>query len=143
MNKYVNGTSAYRIDNVVPYEQQQVARPKLVEVPAVPAASEARAVAKIICICLFAVALLAGATVYTKVLLMQAQSQVESMEQKLATLTEENNIKKIQLEQSVDLRKIEEIAISQYGMQRPDKNQIVYVRVVQSDYGEIINSAAN
>lgn len=65
------------------------------------------------------------------------------MEEELSELTETNNNKKIQLEKSVDLKKIEEIAISQYGMQRPDKNQIVYVRVVQSDYGEVINSSMN
>ena len=142
MNKYVNGSNAYKIDDVAPY-MQTAARPNLVEVPAVRPVSDARSVAKVICICMFIVAMLGAATVYTKVLLMQAQSKVETMEQELATITEDNNNKKIQLEQNIDLKKVEEIAISQYGMQRPDKNQVVYVRVVQNDYGEIINSSVN
>ncbi len=144
LDKYLNGTSAYNMGSAVPYTDIPAARPYLVEVPkSAPKVSDARAVAKVICICLLIVTVLMAVTVHTQVLLMQAKSTVETMAEELATLTEENNNKKIQLEQSVDLKKIEQIAISQYGMQRPDKNQIVYVRVVQNDYGEVINSAAN
>ena len=58
-------------------------------------------------------------------------------------LTKENSNKKISIEQSIDLKKIEEIAISQYGMQRLDKNQTVYVKVVQDDYGEVVSDRDN
>ena len=144
MEKYVNGTSAYNIGDAVPYTEIPISRPHLAEVTkSKPGVSGARAIARVMCICLIIVAILMAVTVHTQVLLMQAKSTVKSMETELATLSETNNIKRIQLEKSVDLKKIEEIAISQYGMQRPDKNQIVYVRVVQSDYGEVINSAAN
>ena len=144
MDKYVNGTAAYNYGSAAPYTDIPAHRPRLVEVPTTKkAVSDARSVAKTMCICLLIAAVLMAVTVHTQVLLMQAKSTVENMEEELATLTETNNNKKIQLEKSVDLKKVEEIAISQYGMQRPDKNQIVYVRVVQNDYGEVINSSVN
>lgn len=144
MDKYVNGTSAYNYGSAAPYADIPAARPRLVEVPKTrTSVSDARTIAKIMCACLLIVAVLMAVTVHTQVLLMQAKSTVENMEEELASLTETNNNKKIQLEKSVDLKKVEEIAISQYGMQRPDKNQIVYVRVVQNDYGEVIKSSVN
>lgn len=145
LDKYVNGTAAYNYGSAAPYTDIPATKPRLVEVPKTNKAtvSDARKIAKVMCACLLVIAVLMAVTVHTQVLLMQAKSTVENMEEELAELTETNNNKKIQLEKSVDLKKVEEIAISQYGMQRPDKNQIVYVRVVQNDYGEVINSAMN
>ena len=75
--------------------------------------------------------------------MLQAQTDVSALETELAELTKENSNKKISIEQSIDLKKIEEIAISQYGMQRLDKNQTVYVKVVQDDYGEVVSDRDN
>ncbi len=138
MENYINGTSAYNYGNAQPYEYQP-ARPNIQEVPT-GRHSTSKAVAKSACVYIFIAFLLFAGLVYSRVLVMQAKSSVETMEKQLAILTEENCNKKIQLEQSVDLKKIEEIAISQYGMQRPDNNQIIYVRVVQDDYGEVIKN---
>ena len=44
--------------------------------------------------------------------------------------------KEFELEQEIDLKKVEEIATSQLGMQRPEKHQIVYVDMQNSDYTE-------
>ena len=74
---------------------------------------------------------------------MQAKTEVLNLEKQYANIVEENTNKKIQMEQSIDLKKIEEIAISQYGMQRLDKNQTIYVKVVQEDYAEIVNKKDN
>lgn len=44
--------------------------------------------------------------------------------------------KEFKLEQDVDLKKIEDIAVNQLGMQRPEKYQIVYIDLQNSDYTE-------
>ncbi len=138
LDKYVSGTAAYNYGSALPYESQQI-RPQLKEVKA-PWVNKNRIIAKTLCVYMAVVFVLLIGILYSQVLVMQAKSSIDTMEQQLAAITEENSIKKIQLEQSVDLKKIEEIAISQYGMQRPDNNQIIYVRVVQDDYGEVIKN---
>ena len=50
---------------------------------------------------------------------------------------------KIILDLVDNAEKIEELAITKYGMQRPDKNQTVYVNVIQSDYGEVVKPVKN
>ena len=136
MEKYVNGSAAYNYGNAVPYQRPYTdTRPNLVEVPKKKAAEKSKVAVRLISLYLVMMFVLASGMVYSKVLIMQAKTDVENLQEQVATITEQNNAKKIQIEQSIDLKKIEEIAISQYGMQRPDNNQIVYVKVVQDDYG--------
>ena len=139
MEKYINGSTAYNYGSAVPYESPY-SQPKtgIREVPKTHKKDNSRVFARLIAFYLCIIFLVSGGIVYSKVLLMQGQTNIENLEEQVAALTEKNNAKKIQIEQKIDLKKIEEIAISQYGMQRPDKNQTVYVNVVQSDYAEII-----
>lgn len=51
--------------------------------------------------------------------------------------------KEFELEQEVDLKKVEEIATGELGMQRPEKHQIVYVDMQNSDYIESATSTDN
>ena len=136
---YVSGTSAYK---TYENEYEYISPRERAEQSAKKSAYEKkkRALAITLCAYLFIVFILAAGTVYSRVLVMQAQSRVERLETELGELTEVNNNKKIQKEQSIDLKKIEELAITKYGMQRPVKNQTIYVNVVQSDYGEVVDS---
>ena len=136
MESYTNGAAAYNFDNTQPEQYQQDSR-YFREIPGTKGKRN-KSVARSVCGYIAVLFVFFALTVYSNVLVMQAKSNVETLEKQLVSLTEENCNKKIQLEQSVDLKKIEEIAISQYGMQRPDNNQIIYVRVVQDDYGEVI-----
>lgn len=145
MERYFDGSSAYKIDNLESDTRYSKRGPELVktEVLASDVNKKRRQVAQSLCSYLLVVFLLASSVVYTKVLLMQAKTDVSNLEKQYANIVEENTNKKIQMEQSIDLKKIEEIAISQYGMQRLDKNQTVYVKVVQEDYAEIVNEKDN
>ena len=140
MEKYIYGSSAFKIEDDI------YRHPSTEEIEAKRIAEEnkkealRRKFVMNICVYGLIVFLLGAGTVYSKVLVMQASSTVQAKETELAKLMEENNNKKIQFEQSIDLKKIEELAITKYGMQRPDKNQTVYVNVVQSDYGEVVSS---
>lgn len=49
--------------------------------------------------------------------------------------------KEFALQQSVDLKRVEEIATGELGMQRPEKHQIVYVDMHSTDYIETANDA--
>lgn len=143
MNRYYYGSSAYKIDT---YEATETVKrgPVAVDDSKIYEIRKKRkkAVAAL-CFYLLIVFAIAVGTIYTKVLVLQAQTDVSALETELAELTKENSNKKISIEQSIDLKKIEEIAISQYGMQRLDKNQTVYVKVVQDDYGEVVSDRDN
>ena len=45
--------------------------------------------------------------------------------------------KEFDLEREVDLQKIEETATNKLGMQRPEKSQLVYITMDNSDYTEV------
>ena len=68
---------------------------------------------------------------------------ITEMTARLAKLKEEYNkaqsvvvAKEFEMEQNIDLRKVEEIATTELGMQRPEKHQIVYIDMKNSDYTE-------
>lgn len=145
MERYFEGSSAYKIDDLEFNTRYSKKGPELVknESSVTDVNKRRRQAAKSLCSYLLIVFLLASSVVYTKVLLMQAKTEVSNLENQYANIVEENTNKKIQMEQSIDLKKIEEIAISQYGMQRLDKNQTIYVKVVQEDYAEIVNEKDN
>ena len=145
MERYFDGSSAYKIDDLEFNTRYSKKGPELVkkESSVTEVNNRRRQAAKSLCSYLLVVFLLASSVVYTKVLLMQAKTDVSNLEKQYANIVEENTNKKIQMEQSIDLKKIEEIAISQYGMQRLDKNQTIYVKVVQEDYAEIVNEKDN
>lgn len=140
MEKYIYGSSAFKIeDDIYRHPSTEEIEAKRIAEENKKAALRRKFVMNM-CVYGLIVFLLGAGTVYSKVLVMQASSTVQAKETELAKLMEENNNKKIQFEQSIDLKKIEELAITKYGMQRPDKNQTVYVNVVQSDYGEVVSS---
>jgi len=145
LERYFDGSSAYKIDDLEFDTRFSKKRPELVrgEFSSSDVNKKRRQAVKSLCSYLLVVFLLASSVVYTKVLLMQAKTEVSNLEKQYANIVEENTNKKIQMEQSIDLKKIEEIAISQYGMQRLDKNQTIYVKVVQEDYAEIVNEKDN
>ena len=49
----------------------------------------------------------------------------------------ENKKLEVTINSQIDLRKVEEIAIAQLGMNKPKKSQVVYVTTEPKDYGEV------
>lgn len=92
--------------------------------------------------CLAVIFAVACAVLYGNARIIQASSQVSELQAELEQVKEDNNQKMLDLEKSLDLKKVEEIATTQLGMKRPEKYQIVYVDVQQSDYGEVTNQEA-
>ena len=137
MDRYIYGSSAYKIEDDI-YTGSDYAREEEIKKAERHRAKLRSQFRMKIFLIGFIVLCLAAGEVYSRVLIMEAQSAVQTKENELKKLIEENNKKKIEYEQSIDLKKVQELAISKYGMQRPAENQIVSVNVVQKDYGEVL-----
>lgn len=81
-------------------------------------------------------ALSAGFMISEFVAVNETKQQVAALEKTLASAESITSQKLFELEQSVDLAKVEEEATTRLGMQRPEKYQTIYVNVKQSDVTE-------
>lgn len=140
MSTYYNGTSAYKIDEIEygtrPSAQESIAKRQQLR------QSKRAAFLKRVRICatftlIFGIAF---GILFTNAVIIEKASTVNDMQNQLTELTEANNQIMLDIERNLDLNKIEEIAINELGMKRPDKYQIVYVNVEQSDYAEVSQS---
>ena len=141
LSSYYNGTSAYKIDDFdygnhkvhsakENIERRRVAR----EGKKTKFVKQLRAAVTFLSV--FAVAL---GVLFTNAVIIEKSSKVNDMQKELSQITEANNQIVLDIERNLDLKKIEEIAINELGMKHPDKYQIVYVDVEQSNYGEIVS----
>ncbi len=96
------------------------------------------ALAMVIIVSLFTTLICSVGFLYSRVMVIYAADKVQDLKNELATISAANNKKSMEIERSIDLKKVEELAISKYNMQRPDKNQTVYVSVAQQDYAEVV-----
>ncbi|NLY42442.1 MAG: hypothetical protein GX066_00375 [Clostridiaceae bacterium] len=68
----------------------------------------------------------------------EESSQVEAYKKQLNQLKRNNEQMQVELDRSINLQKIEEIAKNRLGMRRPEKYQIVYVTIEKKDYAEVV-----
>ncbi len=59
---------------------------------------------------------------------------VDKYEKEYKQIKNENSIIKVRIENSTDLQTLRDIAENKLGMQKPDKCQIVYVKVPKNDF---------
>lgn len=64
-------------------------------------------------------------------------NQIKDLKKELAVLESNTSQKTFELEQSVDLNKVEEIASTRLNMQRPEKYQLVYINIKTDDVTEV------
>lgn len=83
-----------------------------------------------------AVALSASFMISEFVTVKETQQQITSLTKQLAAAESVTSQKLFDMEQSVDLAKIEEEATTRLGMQRPEKYQTIYVNVKNDDVTE-------
>lgn len=85
--------------------------------------------------------LIAGMTVmYRFAVITQLSYNINQNENKYDELRNENSLLKVQVETKTDLTAIKTAAESRLGMQKPDKSQIVYIKVPRNDYTMVINT---
>ncbi|MDD4371549.1 MAG: cell division protein FtsL [Anaerostipes sp.] len=66
--------------------------------------------------------------------LISKQSALANKKNELNVLVTENEDMELELDQSVNLTKIEEVATKQYGMQKPGKNKVITYKSKNGDY---------
>lgn len=67
----------------------------------------------------------------------ESKLEIKRLQKELASLESYTSQKLFELEESIDLTSIEEQALTRLGMQRPTKNQTVYVNIKQDDVCEL------
>ncbi len=65
-------------------------------------------------------------------------NNVNKAKRQLSQLQKSNEQMGIRIDGSIDLKKIEMLAINELGMKRPEKYQITYIKLKNNDYGEVI-----
>lgn len=87
------------------------------------------------------VVLFAGLTVmYRFAVITQLSNHINKSEKIYNELRNENSILKVQVETETDLNEIKEIAETRLGMQKPDKSQVVYIKVPRDDYTVVLKT---
>jgi len=131
--RYYDGTSAYQLT----YDQQPMHTTQSRQSQKAQARARALKRRMRMFVSLIAVFATACTILYGNVIIIQTSSKAERLQEELAAITNANNQKMLDLERSVDLKKVEEIAINELGMMRPEKYQTVYVDVTQTNYAEV------
>ena len=72
-----------------------------------------------------------------QVAVFETEKEVKNLQTQLDEMQSKEIQKNLELEQSVDLETIEEVATSKLSMQRPEKNQKVYLNITNDDLTEI------
>lgn len=129
-----DGTSAYNLDEYESYARTTDKKRK----ERVQSRKKERAfVCRFLIVSLVAVFCVASALIYTNVMMIRAATKTQKLEDKLALLTETNKKTEMEINGKLDMKVIEEKAVSELGMQRPDNSQIVYVNVKRDTYTEV------
>lgn len=70
----------------------------------------------------------------------ESSLKIKSLQKELAELESYTSQKLFEMEENIDLTSVEEAAVSRLGMQRPNKNQTVYVNIKQEDVCELTSN---
>lgn len=132
-----NGTSAYSINDY--YEYTENARQNQEKQKNIRAGKQiaVRRKAVVIATTVFALAI---AFLYSNVLLMRTASKYEALVGELDDIRVRNTQAAFDIASGIDLKVVEEKAKNEFGMQKPETHQNVYVEVVQSDYAKSMMS---
>lgn len=141
--RYYNGTSAYKLDEQ-DYRVSTDVRENIEQRKQTRIDKRAKFIKSlktaVTLVCAFGVCI---GILFANAVIIEKSSTVNAMQTELNAITEENTQLKLDIEKNTDLKKIEEIAVNELGMKRPDKYQIVYVNVEQSDYAEVANGESD
>lgn len=137
MSSYYNGTSAYELDNIN-YGTTSVK--DNIEARAISRSNRKELFMKRVRAfsVFFGIFAIAIGSLVTNAIIIEKSSTLNEMQAQLTELREENKKKTIDIESNLDHKRIEDIAINELGMKRPDKYQVVYVNVEQNDYAEVM-----
>lgn len=124
MNRYNHGTGALK------YEQSYNPEPR-------KATRKVRKLDKPFTVAFLIAAVLAFALLGRYSEITEKTARIEGLKKEFETVSSQVVQKSFEFEKSIDLGKVEEVATTKLNMQRPQKHQLVYVNMNNSDYCEI------
>jgi cell division protein FtsL len=129
---------AYKYDNLsrIEDEDAQIREEKKREAKKIKLRSQRRLNFFVIC-AVVALSMAAYFMISKNVQVHETKDQITKLENELAMLESNTSQKIFELEQSVDLNAVEQIATTRLNMQRPEKYQIVYINVQTDDVTEV------
>ena len=129
---------AYKYDNlsVMEDEDAKIREEKKREAKKIKIRQQRRLNFFLIC-SIIALSMAAYFMISKNVQLHETGDEIAKLENELAMLESNASQKIFELEQSVDLNAVEQIATTRLNMQRPEKYQIVYVNVQTDDVTEV------
>ena len=131
LNSLYNGTSAYSLDEYAKRISLQDKERKLHKKRQLFKA-RVRLLA-----CMMGIFVLASCMLYRNAVIINTLSEVNELKEELRIAKDANAKKNVELENKLDLAKVEEIAESEFGLRRIEKYQTVYVAVEQEDFVEL------
>ncbi|HHV29586.1 cell division protein FtsL [Acetivibrio mesophilus] len=130
---YINGTAARKLEYDV-YEENKVLSAKKKQ------RTNNKIKMKVI-FCLLIVFAMGSLAMYRYSCITEVNYEIDRQLTAYNEIKNENIRIKVEIENSVDIQKIKEFAEKELGMHKPDKHQITYVKVPQSDL-TIVSEAA-
>jgi len=127
VQRYTDGTSAYKLEKTELKKRKAVKKGK-------SKARRTRGVKTVFGI--LAVTALAFLLLFRYAMITEKTAQVQKLTAELQNVDSYIVQKECEMEQSLDLKKVEEIATTKLGMQRPEKHQLVYIDMNNKDYAE-------
>lgn len=126
-----NTSSAFQDDYYTYNKEQQPKKKKTVTAKVSTKARKRKRFKTVMCILgCFAIAFL---IVMRYAYIAEKNDSLNEMMTSYQEISSENNMLQIEIDQNINLTKVEEIATTKLGMQKPQKHQIVYVNVVGDD----------
>ena len=89
------------------------------------------------------ITLFAFAVLFRGVMINEKTAELSEMKAQLEDIEAKNQKLQVDIEQSLDLNRIEKLASGRLNMRRPEKYQIVYINLDRVDYVEKINEEKN
>lgn len=129
---YISGTAAKKLQYDV-YEENTVLKAKKLY-------KNSRIAKFKLVLSIFAVFIAGLVVVCRFAMITQMSYNISESEKAYNSIRSENSIIRMQVERDTDLTRIKEIAETKLGMQKPDKSQIVYVRVPKCDHTLVMDS---
>ena len=126
-----NTSSAYQDDYYTYSKEQQPKKKKIVNAKVSTKARKRKRFKTIMT--LLAVFAVAFVIVLRYAYIAEKNDSLNEMKTSYQEISSENNMLQIEIDQNINLTKVEEIATTKLGMQKPQKHQIVYVNVVGDD----------
>ncbi|MGE4283691.1 MAG: hypothetical protein AB7G87_08215 [Clostridia bacterium] len=133
-NKSSNAYQFQEQNDYIPdYEPREKQRESIKPQPKVKAVGKLKTISGIF-IC-FAIAF---CILLRYVSITEASNKIDGYKRQLSDIQRVNEQMQVEIDRSIDLKKVEEIARTKLEMRKPEKYQIVYVKLDRSDYAEIV-----